>query len=698
MGEDGGGGSSSSSSSSSSGPSTAHGGCRRRRQAGKDAAVQGTNDSSIVSKCSMVNLGYFTDGFLKGFVNKPTRRTPLINRGYYVRAKAVDYSLRCFLRHTEGYPQRQILSLGAGFDSLYFRLKASGELKNVIMYEVDYPDVVQRKAMLIKNKQELVELIGCTDEKGPAQMGWLCGVDYKLLGIDLTEIVKLDATLMEIGLNPACPTLLLSEVVLTYMKNERSSAVIRWAADRFSSAMFVVYEQIRPNDPFGQVMHQHFVQLNSTLHALVQFPGKEAQQKRFLQEGWEECFCIDMNEFYVRYIPEHERQRIEMLEPFDEYEEWQLKCSHYIILCASKGDLIKCLPFSPLQDYGIDKLDVLDPLRLSVSLCETETQSPHLRRFAHRSALVAPHTIVTIGGFGSSIGQHGRLRDISLLVKTGPVWKSSSFKDKDNLLTERMFPSLTALRDHRCMLIGGRMSPLKPVTSVVCLRWNAGNGANLSLKAIECSGTMPPPRWRHTATEVIYRDQKYLFIYGGRSPKEMVLGDWHFLNLQDYSWTHIPVDGSPPESRHSHCACAWKDGVLITGGLGSAQIPLGSICHLRPTSSGFVWERIEMISFIIPRYSHTMHILDDKLILLGGVSIHSESIPEVTFIDLKTGRSFDYYIDTNAVKWPLMLHNHSSVLLAEERQVVLIGGGGNCFSFGTHLNQQPILLQLPDIR
>lgn len=27
-----------------------------------------------------------------------------------------------------------------------------------------------------------------------------------------------------------------------------------------------------------------------------------------------------MNEFYVRYIPEHERQRIEMLEPFDEYE------------------------------------------------------------------------------------------------------------------------------------------------------------------------------------------------------------------------------------------------------------------------------------------------------------------------------------------------------------------------------------------
>ncbi|XP_069790588.1 tRNA wybutosine-synthesizing protein 4 isoform X2 [Narcine bancroftii] len=570
------------------------------------------------------------------------------------------------------------------------------------MYEVDFPDVVQRKATLIKNKQELVELIGCTDEMGPTQMGYLCGMDYKLLGIDLSEIMELDNALREIGINTACPTLLLSEVVLTYMKNESSSAVIRWAADRFSSAVFVVYEQIRPYDPFGQVMRQHFAQLNSTLHALVRFPGKEAQQKRFLQEGWEECLCVDMNEFYVRYIPEQEKQRIEMLEPFDEYEEWHLKCSHYIILCASKGDFIKYLPFTPSPDFYINKLSIRDPLRLSVSLCETETENPHLRRFAHCSALVAPHTVVTTGGFGNRVGQHARLRDILLLAKSGSVWKSSSIRDDDNLLTERMFHSMTALCDSRCLILGGRTSPLNPITNILCLKCDTGGGgisdARLSLKAIECSGTMPSPRWRHSATEVIYRDQKYLFIYGGRSPNKLVLGDWHFLSLRDYSWTDIPVDGPSPESRHSHCACTWKGGALITGGLGIAQVPLGSIFHLRPTLYGFVWERIEMISSVIPRYSHTAHVLDDKLILLGGVLIHSDPIPEVTLIDLKTGQSFDCYIDMNPVKWPLMLHNHSSVLLAKERQLLVIGGGGNCFSFGTHLNHQPILVHLPEIR
>lgn len=42
--------------------------------------VQGTNDSSIVSKCSMVEKGYYSDPFLKDFVLKKVQRAPLINR------------------------------------------------------------------------------------------------------------------------------------------------------------------------------------------------------------------------------------------------------------------------------------------------------------------------------------------------------------------------------------------------------------------------------------------------------------------------------------------------------------------------------------------------------------------------------------------------------------------------------------------
>lgn len=53
----------------------------------------------------------------------------------------------------------QIISLGAGFDSAFFRLQSSGHLSNTTFYEVDFPDVVRRKATIIKGNEELRKLL-----------------------------------------------------------------------------------------------------------------------------------------------------------------------------------------------------------------------------------------------------------------------------------------------------------------------------------------------------------------------------------------------------------------------------------------------------------------------------------------------------------------------------------------------------------
>lgn len=60
----------------------------------------------------------------------------------------------------------QILSLGAGFDSLYFRLKDMGVLHHTVVYEVDFPDVACQKATLIKGVKELSALVGDTGGEG----------------------------------------------------------------------------------------------------------------------------------------------------------------------------------------------------------------------------------------------------------------------------------------------------------------------------------------------------------------------------------------------------------------------------------------------------------------------------------------------------------------------------------------------------
>lgn len=54
-------------------------------------------------------------------------------------------------------------------------------------------------------------------------------------------------------------------------------------------------------------------------------------------QGWERVEAMDMNQFYSNLVSPEERNRVEFLEPFDEYEEWHLKCSHYMVLCAYNG-------------------------------------------------------------------------------------------------------------------------------------------------------------------------------------------------------------------------------------------------------------------------------------------------------------------------------------------------------------------------
>lgn len=73
-----------------------------------------TNNSSIVSKRSVERL-YFPNEphYFRYFVKKPQRRSPLINRGYWLRMKAVDSVVRQFLE-TPSNKQKVVINLGCG--------------------------------------------------------------------------------------------------------------------------------------------------------------------------------------------------------------------------------------------------------------------------------------------------------------------------------------------------------------------------------------------------------------------------------------------------------------------------------------------------------------------------------------------------------------------------------------------------------
>ena len=114
---------------------------------------------------------------------------------------------------------------------------------------------------------------------------------------------------------------------------------------------------------------------------------------------------------------------------------------------------------------------------------------------------------------------------------------------------------------------------------------------------------------------------------------------------------------------------------------------------------------------IQPRYSHSTHVLRDRLLfLIGGITFptHGDLIssPHSTFdniavLDLSTLSWFTVNFPASFEKWPICVHGHTSIL--EETKdggvkLTIIGGGSNCFSFGTALTKTPIRFSLENFR
>lgn len=79
----------------------------------------------------------------------------------------------------------------------------------------------------------------------------------------------------------------------------RSDDIISWAAKQFPQSLFVLYEQICPNDPFGWIMQNHFTKINSCLHAITEYPDCAAQKRRFLELASVSAFLFCDSLFFL---------------------------------------------------------------------------------------------------------------------------------------------------------------------------------------------------------------------------------------------------------------------------------------------------------------------------------------------------------------------------------------------------------------
>ncbi|KAF9182441.1 hypothetical protein BGZ51_004745, partial [Haplosporangium sp. Z 767] len=332
---------------------------------GRDDVIKGTDDDAII------NLGYLDDPFVRHFVKRPSRRPPLINRGSYLRTRSLDTLTEQFIRGTprastktasspstlpvtassstlssspappipaDATPpvspvRKQIVSLGCGSDTRYFKFKSVG-LSVHKYFEIDFQESTAKKAAVIKKNKAFTDIIADPELKLGLGGTELYAKDYCLLSGDLREFVDVIVPKLKAhGFDTSIPTLFISECVLIYIQPGDSDTIVDWVGNNMAASLFVVYEQINPTDAFGAMMLRNLKARRIELPGIHAYPSLKSQEERFMSRGWLAAKAVDMNDLLAS-LSDEEMKRISSLEIFDEVEEWQLLAQHYCVAWA----------------------------------------------------------------------------------------------------------------------------------------------------------------------------------------------------------------------------------------------------------------------------------------------------------------------------------------------------------------------------
>lgn len=129
-----------------------------------DAAIRSTDNDAVGARMAAIQHHYIeADPYtplLYGTatsLSAPLTRPPIINIGTFLRCQAIDNLVDGFLRQGEN-SQKQIISLGAGSDSRYWRLHCDARKRPKLRHyvELDFKELTMSKVEKIIRHKELL--------------------------------------------------------------------------------------------------------------------------------------------------------------------------------------------------------------------------------------------------------------------------------------------------------------------------------------------------------------------------------------------------------------------------------------------------------------------------------------------------------------------------------------------------------------
>lgn len=257
---------------------------------------------------------------------------PVMNYGTYLRTVSIDLELNAILQKIGKDQRVQVIDLGGGSDLRMIPLICN--CPNLEFIDVDYSESTQVKSRALWETPVIREALKLQQ---PNKSGQLVSSDrYKLISCDLNNLSQTGAELDRVT-DVEAPTIIITECVLCYMKQEASQRLIEYLIEHYKRGYWVSYDPIggsNENDRFGTIMQANLRDSrNLEMPTLMIYNSKEKYADRF--KPWKTT-VEDMWEMFEK-IPQDEIKRLKSLQFLDEVEELKVMQTHYVF-CKVEWD------------------------------------------------------------------------------------------------------------------------------------------------------------------------------------------------------------------------------------------------------------------------------------------------------------------------------------------------------------------------
>lgn len=347
-------------------------------------------------------------------------------------------------------------------------------------------------------------------------------------------------------------------------------------------AEFCLLEQILPDTsshPFAVTMLAHFEKLSTPIKSVKQYPTIFQQVSRFRDSGWSRVQAQSLWSAWgdELFLTAEERRALDLVEPFDEHEEFALFADHYMILHAKNYGNSSTLSAETASRIPCTDVE---------TTCKKLTGQHALRRFVSPLHLALPRkdfclfliqgaAMTTTDAFGNEVVfnclglvNNNRLSSYDVFTREG--LPCNKYIPPRGGPSARTCFQMTDLGHLGVLLTGGRASPAKGMADCWLLKKDS--------LAWERTFDMPVPLYRHSACRLT--GSSLVLVVGGRSGATGI-SDLIAVYHPEKGWQKCSIAGSTQSKVvfGATLTCSGRGGGLNTvfhgflaGGLSSAGV------------------------------------------------------------------------------------------------------------------------------